>query len=149
MTITGGSSLSKDDIERMVKDAEENAAADKARREAAETRNNAEQLVYSVEKLLTDNAEQLPDDVKTSVQADVDALKTALAGDDDEALKTAFDTLNASQQKLGEALYQQQSQAAPEGEAGEQPQGEQPSSNDDDVVDAEIVDDEDDKNDRK
>jgi len=149
MTITGGSSLSKDDIERMVKDAEENAAADKARREAAETRNNAEQLVYSVEKLLTDNAEQLPDDVKTSVQADVDALKTALAGDDDEALKTAFDTLNASQQKLGEVLYQQQSQAAPEGEPGEQPQGEQPSSNDDDVVDAEIVDDEDDKNDRK
>ncbi|SDH65294.1 molecular chaperone DnaK [Agrococcus jejuensis] len=145
MTITGGSSLSKDDIERMVKDAEENAAADKARRDAAETRNNAEQLVYSVEKLLTDNAEQLPDDVKTSVQADVDALKTALAGDDDEALKTAFDTLNASQQKLGEALYQQQSQAAPEGDAGEQPQGEQPASNDDDVVDAEIVDDEDEK----
>lgn len=145
MTITGGSSLSKDDIERMVKDAEENAAADKARREAAETRNNAEQLVYSVEKLLTDNAEQLPDEVRTSVQADVDALKTALAGDDDEALKTAYDTLNASQQKLGEALYQQQAQAAPEGDAGEQQQGEQPAANDDDVVDAEIVDDEDEK----
>lgn len=145
MTITGGSSLSKDDIERMVKDAEENAAADKARREAAETRNGAEQLVYSVEKLLADNAEQLPDDVKTSVQADVDALKTALAGDDDEALKTAFDTLNASQQKLGEALYQQQAQQAPADDAGEQTQGEQPASNDDDVVDAEIVDDEDEK----
>ncbi|MFC7431506.1 MULTISPECIES: molecular chaperone DnaK [unclassified Agrococcus] len=145
MTITGGSSLSKDDIERMVKDAEENAAADKARREAAETRNGAEQLVYSVERLLADNAEQLPDDVKTSVQADVDALKTALAGDDDEALKTAFDTLTASQQKLGEALYQQQAQQAPADDAGEQPQGEQPASNDDDVVDAEIVDDEDEK----
>lgn len=145
MTITGGSSLSKDDIERMVKDAEENAAADKARREAAETRNGAEQLVYSVEKLLADNAEQLPDDVKTSVQADVDALKTALAGDDDEALKTAFDTLNASQQKLGEALYHQQAQQAPADDAGEQAQGEQPASNDDDVVDAEIVDDEDEK----
>lgn len=145
MTITGGSSLSKDDIERMVKDAEENAAADKARREAAETRNGAEQLVYSVEKLLADNAEQLPDDVKTSVQADVDALKTALAGDDDEALKAAFDTLNASQQRLGEALYQQQAQQAPADDASEQAQGEQPSSNDDDVVDAEIVDDEDEK----
>ncbi|QCR18258.1 molecular chaperone DnaK [Agrococcus sp. SGAir0287] len=146
MTITGGSSLSKEDIERMVKDAEENAAADKARREAAETRNNAEQLVYSVEKLLADNAEQLPEDVKTSVQADVDALKTALAGDDDDAVKAAFDTLNASQQKLGEALYQQQAQA-PTGDAGagEQPQGEQASANDDDVVDAEIVDDEDEK----
>jgi molecular chaperone DnaK len=148
MTITGGSSLSKDDIERMVKDAEENAAADKARRETAETRNNAEQLVYSVEKLLADNAEALPDEVKTSVQADVDALKTALAGDDDEALKTAFDTLNASQQKLGEALYQQQAQA-PTGDAGEQPQEGQESSSDDDVVDAEIVDDEDDTNEKK
>ncbi|GAA2170677.1 molecular chaperone DnaK [Agrococcus versicolor] len=148
MTITGGSSLSKDDIERMVKDAEENAAADKARRETAETRNGAEQLVYSVEKLLADNAEALPDDVKTSVQADVDALKTALAGDDDAALKTAFDTLTASQQKLGEALYQQQAQAPADAD-GEQPQADQESSNDDDVVDAEIVDDEDDTNEKK
>ena len=149
MTITGGSSLSKEDIERMVKDAEENAAADHARREAAELRNTGETLVYSVEKVLTDNAEQLPDDVKTEVQADVDAVKSALAGDDDEAVKTAVETLQQSQSKLGEAIYQQaQAQQGAEGtdgapEDGAAPQGEQ--SAEDDVVDAEVVDDEDEK----
>ena len=89
MTITGGSSLSKEDIERMVREGEEHAAEDKARREAAEVRNTAEQLAYSTEKLITDNADKLPDDVKTDVQGDVDALKTALAGDDEAAVKTA------------------------------------------------------------
>ncbi|GAA3608638.1 molecular chaperone DnaK [Agrococcus terreus] len=145
MTITGGSSLSKDDIDRMVKDAEENAAADHARREAAELRNTGETLVYSVEKVLTDNAEQLPEDVKTEVQADVDAVKSALAGDDDEAVKTSVERLQQSQGKLGEAIYQQaQAQQPAEGDA---PADEQPaaSSADDDVVDAEVVDDEDDK----
>lgn len=145
MTITGGSSLSKDDIDRMVKDAEENAAADHARREAAELRNTGETLVYSVEKVLTDNAEQLPEDVKTEVQADVDAVKSALAGDDDEAVKTSVERLQQSQGKLGEAIYQQaQAQQPAEGDApaDEQPAG---SSADDDVVDAEVVDDEDDK----
>ena len=141
MTITGGSSLSKEDIERMVKDAEENAAADHARREAAELRNTGETLVYSVEKVLADNAEQLPDDVKTEVQADVDALKSALAGDDDEAVKTAVEKLQQSQSKLGEAIYQQTQAEQPAGEAGDEPQAEE--STDDDVVDAEVVDDED------
>lgn len=146
MTITGGSSLSKEDIERMVKDAEENAAADHARREAAELRNTGETLVYSVEKVLADNAEQLPDDVKTEVQADVDAVKSALAGDDDEAVKTAVEQLQQSQSKLGEAIYQQaQAQAPTDGEAeGDAPRADQ-SSADDDVVDAEVVDDEDEK----
>ncbi|WP_404312423.1 molecular chaperone DnaK [Agrococcus terreus] len=145
MTITGGSSLSKEDIDRMVKDAEENAAADHARREAAELRNTGETLVYSVEKVLTDNAEQLPEDVKTEVQADVDAVKSALAGDDDEAVKTSVEKLQQSQGKLGEAIYQQaQAQQAAEGDApaDEQPAG---AGADDDVVDAEVVDDEDDK----
>ncbi|GAA1424124.1 molecular chaperone DnaK [Agrococcus citreus] len=146
MTITGGSSLSKDDIERMVKDAEENAAADHARREAAELRNTGETLVYSVEKVLTDNAEQLPDDVKSEVQTDVDAVKSALAGDDDEAVKTAVERLQQSQSKLGEAIYQQaQAQQPADGaEGGEAPQGDAPSA-EDDVVDAEVVDDEDEK----
>ncbi|MGM1029024.1 MAG: molecular chaperone DnaK [Actinomycetota bacterium] len=145
MTITGGSSLSKEDIERMVKDAEENAAADHARREAAELRNTGETLVYSVEKVLTDNAEQLPDDVKTEVQADVDAVKSSLAGDDDEAVKTAVEKLQQSQSKLGEAIYQQaQAEQPADGtDGGEAPQGEQ--SAEDDVVDAEVVDDEDEK----
>ncbi|MDR7233980.1 molecular chaperone DnaK [Agrococcus lahaulensis] len=144
MTITGGSSLSKEDIERMVKDAEEHAAADHARREAAEMRNTGETLVYSVEKVLTDNGEQLPDDVKTEVQADVDAVKSALAGDDDEAVKTSVEKLQQSQSKLGEAIYQQQAQGEQPGAGAEEPQA-GASSEDDDVVDAEVVDDEDEK----
>ncbi|MDO8338722.1 MAG: molecular chaperone DnaK [Microcella sp.] len=139
MTITGGSSLAKEDIERMVREAEEHAAEDKARREAAEVRNSAEQLAYSIDKLIAENADKLPDDVKGEVQADVDALKTALAGTDDEAVKTAYDALNQSQTKLGEAIYAA-SQA--EESAASEPQS---SSSDEDVVDAEIVDDEDDK----
>ncbi|MEY4961966.1 MAG: molecular chaperone DnaK [Actinomycetota bacterium] len=132
MTITGGSSLSEDDIARMVKDAEEHAAEDKKRREEAELRNQAEQLAYSTDKLIKDNQDKLPEEVKTEVQADVDALKAALAGDDIEAVKSAQEKLMASQQKLGEAIYA----AAPaEGEA-------QPEANAEDVVDAEVVDDE-------
>ena len=97
MTITGGTALSKEDIDRMVKDAEEHAAEDKARREATDTRNTAEQLAYSVDKLIADNADKLPEEVKTEVQADVDALKKALEGTDDAAVKTAFEKLQASQ----------------------------------------------------
>jgi len=142
MTITGGSSLSKDDIERMVREAEEHAAEDKARRETAETRNTAEQLAYSTEKLIKDNEDKLPEDVKTEVQADVDALKSALAGEDEAAVKTAFEKLTESQQKLGQAIYAQE-QAAP---ADAPAEGEPAASGDDeDIVDAEVVDDEDDK----
>jgi molecular chaperone DnaK len=143
MTITGGSSLSKDDIERMVREAEEHAAEDKARRETAETRNTAEQLAYSTEKLLKDNDEKLPEDVKTEVQADVDALKSALAGDDETALKVAFEKLSESQQKIGQAIYSQQEESAPaDGSAEETPAA---ASDDEDIVDAEVVDDEEDK----
>ncbi|MBO9045551.1 molecular chaperone DnaK [Curtobacterium flaccumfaciens pv. flaccumfaciens] len=143
MVISGGSSLPKEDIERMVREAEEHAAEDKARREANERRNQAEQLVYSIEKLIKENDEKLPADVKSEVQADVDALKSALAGEDDDAVKTAFDKLNESQGKLGQAIYSQQDAAA--GAAGgEQPAGEQP-ADDEDIVDAEVVDDDDDK----
>ncbi|MCI0157150.1 molecular chaperone DnaK [Leifsonia shinshuensis] len=144
MTITGGSSLPKDDIERMVREAEEHAAEDKKRRESAETRNQAEQLVYSNEKLIKDNEDKLPEDVKNEVQGDIDALKTALAGDDDEAVKTAYDKLNESQQKIGQAIYSAaQAAEAPAGDAGEAgAQGEGTSSDDEDVIDAEVVEDE-------
>jgi molecular chaperone DnaK len=131
VTITGGSSLSKEDIERMVREGEEHAAEDKKRREEADTRNSAEQIVYSTEKLIKENDEKLPEDVKTAVQADVDALKTALAGEDIEAVKTAFDKLVESQQKLGEAIYA----AAPT--EGEEAAAE---ASAEDVVDAEVVD---------
>jgi len=133
MTITGGSSLSEEDIERMVEDAEEHAAEDKLRREEAETRNQAEQLAYSTEKLIKENDEKLPEDVKTEVQADVDELKAALAGEDAEAVKTAQEKLSTSAQKLGEAIYANQDA---EGEEEAAPEAEE------DVVDAEVVEDE-------
>jgi molecular chaperone DnaK len=139
MTITGGSSLSKDDIERMVREGEEHAAEDKARREAAEVRNNAEQLAYSTGKLITDNSEKLPEEVKAEVQADVDALNTALASDDGAAVKTAFDKLSESQQKLGEAIYKHQEENPEPEEGAEAPADE---TSDEDIVDAEVVDDE-------
>ncbi|MDQ0867610.1 molecular chaperone DnaK [Arthrobacter sp. V1I9] len=146
MTITGGSSLSKEDIDRMVKDAEEHAAEDKARREATDTRNTAEQLAYSVDKLIADNADKLPEEVKTEVQTDVDDLKKALEGTDDAAVKAAFEKLQASQGKLGEAIYSQAGSpngatgaagaegGAPAGAAG----GDKAA--DEDIVDAEIID---------
>ena len=113
MTISGGSALPKEDVERMVRDAEEHAAEDKKRRESAETRNSAEQLAYSIEKLIKDNDDKLPEDVKSEVQGDVDALKSALAGDDDDAVKSAFEKLSQSQGKLGEAIYAQSQQQRP------------------------------------
>jgi molecular chaperone DnaK len=122
ITITGGSSLSKDDIERMVREGEEHAAED---------------------KVLVDNADKLPADVKTSVQSDVDALKTALAGDDEAAVKTAFDTLAESQSKIGEALYSQ-SETADSTPGAEESAEQEPTAtgSDEDIVDAEVVDDE-------
>jgi molecular chaperone DnaK len=144
MTITGGSSLPKEDIERMVREGEEHAAEDKKRREAAETRNVSEQLAYSTDKLLKDNADKLPEDVKTDVQADVDALKSALAGEDDDAVKTAFDKLSESQQKIGQALYAQGQADAASGASSDETPAEDaaPSNDDEDIVDAEVVDDE-------
>jgi molecular chaperone DnaK len=141
MTITGGSSLPKEDIERMVREAEEHAAEDKARRESAETRNSAEQLAYSIEKLIKENEDKLPDDVKTEVQGDLDELKTALQGEDDDAVKSAFDKLVLSQTKLGEAIYS--SPVTEPDAAAEEPAA----GTDEDIVDAEIVDDEEAKTD--
>jgi len=132
MTITGGSSLPKEDIERMVREAEENAATDKKRREEQETKNTAEQMVYQTEKLIKDNDEKLPEDVKTDVQADVDALKAALAGEDIDAIKAANDKLITSSQKLGEAIYASASEETPA----------DATTSNEDVVDAEVVDEE-------
>ncbi|QXQ09487.1 molecular chaperone DnaK [Paeniglutamicibacter sp. Y32M11] len=143
MTITGGTALSKDDIERMVREAEEHASEDKARREAAETRNAAEQSAYSVDKLIKDNEDKLPEEVKTEVQADVDALKKALESqDNDDEVKAAFEKLQASQTKLGEAIYSQAQTESEGAEGAEAPQAEE------DIVDAEVID-EDDENVKK
>jgi len=136
VTITGGGSLPKEDIERMVREAEEHAAEDKARREEQETRNTAENFAYSTEKVIKENDDKLPEEVKAEVQADIDALKTALAGEDIEAVKSANEKLNTSAMKLGEALAAAaSSEEAPAEEA----------NSGEDVVDAEVVEEEDDK----
>ena len=152
VTITGGSALSKEDIDRMVSEAEKHAAEDKARREEQDTRNQAEQLAYQIEKLLKDNADKVSEETRTAVQADVDAVKEALKGEDIEAVKSSMEKLNESGMKIGQEIYQQQAaeeaqQGAPTGDAGAQPSGD--SSADDDVIDAEVVEDEDDKGDQK
>ncbi|MBZ5735388.1 molecular chaperone DnaK [Nocardioides sp. TRM66260-LWL] len=138
MTISGGSSLGKDEIDRMVREAEEYAEADAKRREAVEVRNQADQLVYTTEKFLGDNAEKLPEDVKTEVQADVDALKATLenAEADAEELKAGVTKLNESSQKMGAALYAaaEAESAAAGGATGATGEA------DDDIVDAEVVD---------
>ena len=138
MTISGGSALGKDEIDRMVKEAEQYAEEDAKRREAVEARNQGDQLVYSTEKFLTDNGEKLPDDVKTEVQADVDALKAELAREDasSEEITAAVTKLNESSQKMGAAMYAaaEADQAAAGGATGAT------GESDDDVVDAEIVD---------
>jgi len=141
ITITGGSSLSKADIDRMVRDAETHASEDKARREAQELRNNAEQLAYSAEKVVAEHGENIPAEVKTEVEDDIKAVKSALEGTDDEAVKTAVDRLNASQQKIGQSLYGGQAQAASEPtETTAEPAA--ATEDDEDIIDAEVVEDE-------
>lgn len=104
VTITGGSSLPKEDIDRMVREAEEHAAEDKKRREEADTRNQAEQTVYATEKLLKDEADKISEETREAVQKDVDAVKEALKGDDIEAVKTAMATLSESGMKIGQEI---------------------------------------------
>ncbi len=144
MKITGGSGLPKDEIDRMVREAEEHAEEDKKRREEAETRNTAEQLVYSTEKFLADNDEKLPEEGKSEVRTAVDELKTALAGEDIEAVRSGHEKLSQASQKLGSALYEAQAAEQPSGDEGAGSAGpsstEDEPSSDDDVVDAEIVD---------
>jgi molecular chaperone DnaK len=139
MTISGGSALSKDDIDRMVKDAEQYAEEDARRREAVESRNQADSLVYSTEKFLSENDEKLPEDVKTEVQTDLDELKKLLEDENTEkdAFTAAIAKLGESSQKMGAAMYAA-SEAESAAAAGES--GEATSEGDDDVVDAEIVD---------
>jgi molecular chaperone DnaK len=145
MTITGGSALSKDDIDRMVREAEQYAEDDRRRKEAVEVRNQAEGLVYSTEKFLADNEEKIPAEVRSEVQADVDSLKKALEDTSDDArqgIESAVEKLAQSSQKMGEAMYAaaQAEQPSAAGDAGDTAGGA-----DEDVVDAEIVDDEGDR----
>lgn len=146
MTITGGSALSKDDIDKMVKDAEQYAEEDRKRREEVDTRNQGEGLVHSTEKFLDENDDKLGDDVKTEVKADVDALSEALKGEDIEAISAAMTKLGESSQKMGAAMYEA---AAAAGAAEGNDESGAPGEDDDDVVEAEIVDDEDSEGEQK
>lgn len=129
MTITGGSNLDQADIDRMVKEAEQHAAEDKARREDQEALNSGEALALQTEKFLKENDGGLPADTVATVQSDLDELKAALERRDAASAKRASEALAASSQKLGEALYTQDRPGAAEAPAA-----------DDDVVEAEIVD---------
>jgi molecular chaperone DnaK len=137
MTITGGSALSKEDIDKMIKDAEQYAEEDRKRREAVEARNQADSLVYTTEKFLSENADKVPAEVKTEVEADVEALKKLLEDEnvDKDALDAAVAKLGESSQKMGAAMY-----AAGESEAAAGGGTTGTGDSDEDVVDAEIVD---------
>ena len=145
MTISGGSALSKEEIDRMVKEAEAHAEEDEKRREEADLRNSAEQTVYSIEKLLKDNAEKLPEEIAKEVREASDKVKKALEGEDIDAVKAAMEELNTKSQKIGETLYAQtQAEAAQsQAESGASSAEDAGAGADDDVIDAEVVDEED------
>jgi len=141
MTITGGSALPKDDIERMVKDAEAHAEEDKRRRDEAEVRNQAETLVYQTEKVVKENEDKLPEDVKEKVKAAVAETNEALKGTDIAAVRAAVEKLATESQAIGTALYSNTGAAAPGAEGAEGAPGAAAGDKGaDDVVDAEIVD---------
>src|ERR1700684_4082388 len=143
VTISGGSALGKDDIERMMADAEKYAEDDRKRREEAEVRNRAETLAYTTEKFLAENADKVPDDIKSEVEASITELKKALEGTDTEAIRVASENAAQVSQKMGTAIYAQSQQAAAaDGQAGEPGSDQAAADTDDDVVEAEIVDDE-------
>ncbi len=140
MTITGGSGLPKDDIERMMKDAEAHAEEDRQRKEAAEIRNSAETLLHQTEKFLADNGDKVPEDAKSNVEGPLAELKTALAGEDIDAIKNAAEKVATTSQALGAAMYAQSGASAGGGEQSAPGSDSPDADNDDDVVDAEIVD---------
>jgi molecular chaperone DnaK len=142
MVITGGSALPKEDIDRMMREAEQYAEDDHRRREEAEARNQAETLVYSTEKFLKDNEDKVPADVKTEVETAITEAKDALKGTDTAAIREATEKLATTSQKVGSALYAQGQQAQAAGEAGATGGAGAPggASEAEDVVDAEIVD---------
>jgi len=133
MTITGGSGLSKEEVERMMKDAEAHAEEDKTRREEADVRNGAEGLVYQTEKFLKDNAEKIPAEGKANVEEPLATLKKALEGTDIASIKTAMEALAAASQAVGAAMYQEQA-------ANAEATNENATNDGEDIVDAEIVD---------
>jgi molecular chaperone DnaK len=147
MQITGGSALGKDDIDRMVKEAESHAEEDRKRREAVELRNEADNLVFRTEKLLSENADKINDDVKQPVEEAIAEVKSALEGEDNDRVKAAVEKLNTTSAQLGQAMYaaaqaaQQQAPSEAGGPSDHADSNGESSTTEEDVVDAEIVDD--------
>ena len=151
MTVTGGSALGKDEIDRMVKEAESHAEEDRKRRESVEMRNDADALAFRTEKLLADNAEQIPADVKTPVEESLEKLKEALKGtDNNDEVKAAMDDLNTKASAMGQAVYAAQQQAAqteatPEGEQSTEAPADEAQAGEEEIVDAEVIDEDENK----
>jgi molecular chaperone DnaK len=147
MTITGQSTLDKKDIDQMVRDAEAHAEEDKQRREEAEIRNNADSLVYQMEKVLRDNADKVDEAEKATVEGPLGDLRTALNGNDFDAIKTAHEALMQASQGFSQRLYEKAAAENAAGTSAATGQGNDHSNGDgsgadDDIIDAEIVDDE-------
>jgi molecular chaperone DnaK len=147
MTITGGSGLSKDEIDRMMKDAESHAEEDRKRRDEAEIRNTAESMQFTTEKFLSENGDKLPEDKRTELQTAVDELKKTLEGADYEAIKAAQEKVSRAASEAGGAMYAAQAAAGEAGAAGATGSStgpnftkEAPAESDDTVVDAEVID---------
>ena len=138
MTISGQSTLSKDDIDQMVKDAEAHAEEDRQRREEAEVRNNADSLVYQTEKVLRDQGDKVTAEEKAAVEEPLANLKKTLEGNDTASIKVATETLMTASQAFSQKLYQ--AAARDSNAAGTSASGQSASGNDDEIVDAEIVD---------
>lgn len=141
MTITGGTALPKDDIEDMIKDAEAHAEEDRKRKEAAETRNQADTLAYQTGKTLKEHGDKLDEATKADIEQALSDLQESLKGDDIDDIKAKSETLGTKSQQLAQAIYQ----SGDEGGATGAPAGDEATGSDDDVVDAEVVDEGDDQ----
>jgi molecular chaperone DnaK len=140
MTITGGSGLSKEEIDRMMADAEAHAEDDRQRRDQAEVRNLAEGLQYTTEKFLADNGDKIPAEKKTELESALDEVKKTLEGNDIDAIKAAHEKLSRVSQETGSAMYEANSASGAAGDASGESAGSSAPADDDTVVDAEVVD---------
>ncbi|HEY8761674.1 MAG TPA: Hsp70 family protein, partial [Candidatus Dormibacteraeota bacterium] len=138
VTITASSTLSKEEVERLVKEAEANSAEDRRKREEVETRNQADQMVYQAEKVIKENESKIPAELKTEVEAKLSAVREAAKGSDTDSLKKAMDELNDSLQKIGQHIYAGPSDSSgTDGTATGDGSDPKPKSEEEDVVDAE------------
>jgi molecular chaperone DnaK len=140
ITISGQSTLDKDTIDQMVKDAEAHAEEDRKRRDEAEIRNSADSLVYQTEKVLREQGESVSEEERAAVEAPLADLKTALAGNDNDAIKAATEALMSASQAFSQKLYEAASRDADA--AGTSASGQSTDGSDDDIIDAEIVEEE-------